>query len=399
MLLKNGNLNREKVCSMLQRVELPVIVGNPFSPIGRGTTALNFLRAFKSAQWPLPIKDIYSHGHSKDPAIIKEIEANLSEGLSSSINIYHINVNEIEPALEALNNKLPDGAFNIIYPFWELSKMPTQWIEKLQLFNEVWAPSRFIMESMCDKILIPVYHMPLPVEIKLLSFLGRRYFNLPESSYIFLQFFDFRSYIDRKNPQALIDVFEEICKSRSSEDIRLVIKMHGGDNSSESTEKNKDFMRQIQESSSRDKIIIINKLLSDNENKNLIRCCDCFVSLHRSEGFGLGMAEAMYLGKPVIATGYSGNLDFMTKDNSCLVDHELISVEKDQYPFAEGQVWANPDKEQAAHYMHKLLDDRDFGRQLGRRASQFMRVKFSYLSLGLRYRERLEQILQEARSN
>ena len=107
----------------------------------------------------------------------------------------------------------------------------------------------------------------------------------------------------------------------------------------------------------------------------------------------------MYLGKPVIGTGYSGNLDFMTRDNSCLIDYELIAVEKDQYPFAEGQVWANPDKEQAVHYMQNLLDDRDFGRQLGRRASQDIRSKFSFLSLGLRYRGRLDQILQQVKPN
>jgi glycosyltransferase involved in cell wall biosynthesis len=111
------------------------------------------------------------------------------------------------------------------------------------------------------------------------------------------------------------------------------------------------------------------------------------------------MAEAMYLGKPVIATGYSGNLDFMTNDNSCLIDYELIPVEKDQYPFAEGQIWANPDKEQAVHYMQNLLDNRDFGRQLGRRASQYIRSKFSFLALGLRYRGRLEQILQQVEAN
>jgi glycosyltransferase involved in cell wall biosynthesis len=104
------------------------------------------------------------------------------------------------------------------------------------------------------------------------------------------------------------------------------------------------------------------------------------------------MAEAMYLGKPVIATGYSGNLDFMTSDNSCLVDYELIPVNEGQYPFAEGQVWAEPDAEQAADYMRTLLDDRDFGRKLGMLASQSIRKYFSYLALGLRYQSRLENV-------
>src|SRR5512136_3068638 len=101
----------------------------------------------------------------------------------------------------------------------------------------------------------------------------------------------------------------------------------------------------------RDRVIVIWKVFSDNEMRNLIRCCDCFVSLHRSEGFGLGMAEAMYMGKPVIATAYSGNLAFMNESISCLVDYKLIPVEEGQYPFPKGQVWADPDLDQAAYFV------------------------------------------------
>ena len=244
---------------------------------------------------------------------------------------------------------------------------------------------------------MPIYHMPLPIQFRLLSFMGRRDFDLPESAYLFLFFFDFRSYLDRKNPTALMDVFENICRKNLDADFRIVIKIHGAESSPRAIAQYQMLTERIRQSPFKDRAILIDQVYTDNEIKNLIRCCDCFISLHRAEGFGLGMAEAMYLGKPVIATGYSGNLDFMTGDNSCLVDYELIAVEKDQYPFADGQVWANPDKEQAVQYMQNLLNDRDFGRQLGRRASQDIRSKFSFLSLGLRYSGRLEKILQQVR--
>src|SRR3546814_12429317 len=91
----------------------------------------------------------------------------------------------------------------------------------------------------------------------------------------------------------------------------------------------------------RTRVVLINRQMDDNDTKNLLRCCDCFVSLHRSEGFGRGLAEAMYLGKPVIATRYSGNLDFMDERTAYLVDHELVPVQTGEYPFAEGQHWAD----------------------------------------------------------
>jgi glycosyltransferase involved in cell wall biosynthesis len=105
------------------------------------------------------------------------------------------------------------------------------------------------------------------------------------------------------------------------------------------------------------------------------------------------MAEAMYLGKPVIGTAYSGNMDFMDQENSCLVNYELIPVERGQYPFGEGQVWAEPDLEQAVYYIVKLLDDPDSGRRLGEIASRSIRTNLSYLSTGLRYRQGLARKL------
>lgn len=383
---------------MMQRLETPLIVGNPFSPTGRGSTTISFFRAFKAANRPLPIKDIQSYGQTTDSGIITELETSLVSSLSNSVNIYHINADEIGPALAALNNKLPDGAYNIIYPFWELSIMPTTWINKLELFDEVWAPSLYIQQTLKKSLSKPIHHMPLPVQIELTSFLGRRYLNLPESSYLFLFFFDFRSYIDRKNPGALLDVFDKVCRAKPSADIRVVIKVHGTTASPKAISDYQSFVDRIRRSPFREQIILIDQVFNDNEIKNLVRCCDCFISLHRSEGFGLGMAEAMYLGKPVIATAYSGNLDFMNDQVACLVDYRLITVQEGQYPHAQGQVWAEPDIDQAAHFMIELLDDHEFGRKLGKRASQHIRIHFSYLAQGLRYKQRLEQILEKVLS-
>lgn len=141
-----------------------------------------------------------------------------------------------------------------------------------------------------------------------------------------------------------------------------------------------------------EKLILIDKRLSDNEIKNLIRSCDSFVSLHRSEGFGRGLTEAMYLGKPVIGTGYSGNLDFMNCENSILVDYKMIPVEKAQYPYYLDQYWADADIEQAKNYMEKLTTDMSYCSDLGKRAKIKIRKDFSYRATGLNYLSRIRQL-------
>ncbi|MGH9582417.1 MAG: glycosyltransferase, partial [Bryobacteraceae bacterium] len=128
------------------------------------------------------------------------------------------------------------------------------------------------------------------------------------------------------------------------------------------------------------------------ELHELIAACDSFVSLHRSEGFGLGIAEAMYLGKPVIATNYSGNVDFTKQDNSCLVDYRLVPVKPGEYLFPEGQVWADPNVDQAAMYMRRLAGDRDYAKRIGSAGTESIRRQHSAKATGARYAKRLKQI-------
>ena len=123
-----------------------------------------------------------------------------------------------------------------------------------------------------------------------------------------------------------------------------------------------------------------------------MRCADAFVSLHRSEGFGRGMAEAMALGRVAIATGYSGNLDFMTPETSLLVDHQLVPVGADEYPYPDGQVWADPSVEHAAGLMAQVVDDPASALALGERAQRRIRTHFSARAIGLRYQARLDAI-------
>lgn len=376
------------------KLQTPVLVGHPFAPIGRGEDIRCSFRAFQITGLTLPIRDIYSLRSHSDQALEQEFGGRLVRKLSPDLNIFHINGDEVAQAMRHIGSDLPPGAYNIVYPAWELSIYPQEWAKQLERFDEIWAISNFVFDSITKAVSRPVFHMPLATDVKLTSFLSRRYFGLPENSYLFLFYFDFRSWVDRKNPFAVIKAFEQVCSARPDEDVCLVIKLNRPPSPSDREADFLRFMEAIEQSSHADHIIIIDRIMADNEIKNLVRCCDCFVSLHRSEGYGRGLAEAMFLGKPVIATGYSGNLDFMDETNSCLLRYKLVDVEERQYPYARGQVWAEPDINHAIDHMLKLLDDRDYGRKLGEIASRHIRTHFSYRAIGLRYKQRLDQILQ-----
>ena len=120
--------------------------------------------------------------------------------------------------------------------------------------------------------------------------------------------------------------------------------------------------------------------------------CDCFVSLHRSEGFGLSVAEAMYLGKPVISTNWSATAEFVTPRNGCPVDVQLVTLEENHGSYSEGSVWAEPDVDHAAALMRKLAQDPAWGARLGAQAAADIRRRFSPKTVGELYRRRLEAL-------
>jgi glycosyltransferase involved in cell wall biosynthesis len=363
------------------------LVGHPFASTGMGELPRGVFRALKAVDVNASLRDVYGFG-TNDTDIKGEFNEHIVQEFSSSLNIFCLNGDEIEPSLGHLSARLPKEAVNIVYPVWELSKYPAVWAEQLNQFDEVWAASRFTQLSIGGSVKKPVLHMPLAGEFKLKSFLSRRYFGIPESSFVFLFFFDFTSYLERKNPFAALEAFDELCKRRPNDDLHLVIKIKGGETK---RGDHKRFCEYVRRHTGR--FQVIDRLLDDNETKNLLRCCDCFLSLHRSEGFGLGMVRAMYLGKPVVATGYSGNLDYMSETNSCLVRYALRSVADGAYPFAEGQVWAEPDISHAVDHMVRLVSDRDYGIRIGEDASRHVRVNFSYQAAGLRYARRIKDIL------
>jgi glycosyltransferase involved in cell wall biosynthesis len=358
-------------------------IGHPFNPIGTGRATRLVFAAARAAGIEVAVRDVYKF-QTPETAQARAIVPHLTDECGA-VNIFHLNGDEIEPALKHLGG-LPAG-HNIISPFWELPRFPEEWARQVQKFDEVWAASAFIQKTLEAAVTIPVRHMPLPTEITLDSFLGRRHFGIPEDSYAFFTFFDGRSYMARKNPQAVVDGFRQVIAARPFARTCLVIKLHGG---ASAPIELKTFLASLKDLGPR--IITIDATMQEQEVHNLIRACDCFISLHRAEGFGLGMAEAMALEKPVIATAWSGNMDFMTAENSHLITYKLIPVRKDAYPHAENQEWADPDLTAATNAMLTVLDNPPAGRLLGKRAARDMRTTHSLRAAGLRYARRLVEI-------
>lgn len=371
--------------AMNKKASTIVLVGHPYAPIGMGQHIRCTFRALRSVGVRPSLLDVFG---LVMPETDQQLEfAKYSSESLGGINIFHINGDEVEQTLAHLSHKQAWNGYNIIYPLWELSRYPEIWARQLDRFEEIWAPSKFVHDSLAAVCSKPVVHMPMACEVLLSSFLGRRYFGIPETDYAFLFFYDLRSYTTRKNPQGVIEAFRRFLSKKPFAKASLVIKINGGDLNSAVVEQ----LRQELESIA-GHMVLINRVMTDNEVKNLVRCCDCFVSLHRSEGYGLGIAEAMVLGKPVIATTYSGNMDFMDVNTAFPVNYRLIPLSEGEYPHWQEQKWADPDLDQAAYFMTLLVDDPNLGTEIGRCANARMRKHFGYRSSGLRYRARLETI-------
>ena len=264
-----------------------------------------------------------------------------------------------------------ENCFNVGFWFWELEDVPLRWKFSKKFINEVWVYSEFnanIFKSLNSN----VYKIPFAVDIKIDPTYDRTYFGFPTSSFIFLFTFDFGSSMERKNPLAVIKAFSNAFKN--SENVLLVIKSVNGDSFPSYKNDLIELMKNV------NNIILVDKLMSQDEKNALINCCDCYVSLHRSEGLGLGMAEAMYLGKPVIATNLSGNLEFMNSSNSCLVNYKLKEVSAGEYPhssFLKKRFWADPDINHASELMLKIRMNKSFRDKIGMQASRDIKLNFS----------------------
>jgi glycosyltransferase involved in cell wall biosynthesis len=197
--------------------------------------------------------------------------------------------------------------------------------------------------------------------------------------------FDLHSTSARKNPLAVIEAFKKAFPQNSNT-VGLVLKINNASHFPNEVNLIKQKIMGF------NNIFLIDKVLSRKEVNGLMNVTDSLVSLHRSEGFGLPLAEAMYLGKPVIATNWSGNVDFMNENNSSLVDFTLKNIEENYGPYIKDQQWAEPEIDHAAFLMKQMVDDIDYANRIGLQAKKTILIKYSPKNIGRIYKIRLNQI-------
>ncbi|GBQ98073.1 glycosyltransferase [Acetobacter nitrogenifigens DSM 23921 = NBRC 105050] len=284
-----------------------------------------------------------------------------------------------------LAQKFP-GAYKVAYWYWEFDQIPDYWATTAQKVDEVWTATEFVASGLRKKLNVPVKTLFPGVRIGKFTRRSRSVFGLKGEEgdrFCFLFSFHMGSIMERKNPIGLIKAFQAAFQVH--EPVDLVIKTTSfGRFDTQVAE-----LRQLSRGSN---IVVIDKTMTPDENLALMAACDSYVSLHRSEGLGLTMAEAMLLGKPVIATGYSGNMDFMDHENSLLVDYELVSLGTEIPPYSASYYWANPSVEHAATLMRRLYERPEDAKLLGRRAKLDSERRLSLESSGLRFNRRLMEI-------
>ena len=315
--------------------------------------------------------------HSVDDWLARPAEHRVNLMCASAVEMFNL---FLELGAEQL-----DGRYNIGYWPWELPRWPDENMAAFYFVDEVWASTQFIVDAIAPRAPVPVRRMPLAVILNRKEHYGRAHFGLPEAPFLFLFTFDFNSFIARKNPFASLSAFQAAF-SDGDEPVGLVIKVMNVD------PEDPNWQR-VRAAAERDpRIHILDRTVSRDEILSLVECCDSYLSLHRSEGFGRGPAEAMLLGKPVIVTDYSGTKDFCTAETACLVDCELIPVGAKDYLFPEGQVWADADVAHAARHMARLVAEPDFARGLGAAAKRHMESHHSLEAVGRAYAARLSEL-------
>ena len=358
------------------------LVGYFRAVLGIGESVRCAARAADAAQLPVALVELKLH--TKNPQTDETYAARLQSDNPHPVNVFHLDAPASRDIDHHHGEAFRKGKYNVGYWAWELPEFPDAWMEYAFYFDEIWAPSRFAAEAIAQKVPVPVLTMPHAIAFPRPEGDFREKFGLPSDKYLFLFLYDLNSYSERKNPAAVIEAFRSAGVANLG--AALVIKIHNITGNEADFEKLRAIAAMIPGT------VLITRTLTRVEIYELESACDCFVSLHRSEGFGISVGECMYLGKPVISTNWSATAEFVDETCGSPVRYRTVMLERNHGPYGKGQIWAEPDVEHAGWWMRKLLEDRALGLRLGVAARVRMEENYSPAVIGNRYRRRLETI-------
>ncbi len=351
-------------------------LGYVTSEVGVGEAARGYIAALHHQGYTLDLVDISDIQH-----------ASLGGVSDGGIKILHVNADSLPTVIGRIPAAAQENSYRIGIWAWEAPDFPKEWQDRFEMVDELWVASQFMAKAIAPNAPIPVLVIPYVIKTPLTK-PDRHFFGLHPDEFVFLLSFDFFSVMERKNPLGAVKAF--VKAFTPDEPVRLFVKSMHGDK----------FLEQyalLKEVAAGARVTLYDGTLNSEQRFALLSSCDAYLSLHRAEGFGLGLAESMALGKPVVATGWSGNTDFMTHQNSMLVNYELQPLAANAGPYKAGTLWAEPDIGDAAYKMRQVFLDEELRSRIGERARKDIQAEYSVAYVGKMLKERLT-MLEERRS-
>ena len=353
--------------------------------MGTGEHARQLQWALRTQRIPVTLTTLRPDASPEDEELAETAGAGDQAGSSDAFNLLCVNADSVPGVAGQLGEGFFADRYTIGFWAWEVSAFPNRFSAAFDLLDEVWVGSRHVHDAVAPLATVPVLTIPQPVSLP-------QPVSVPPESVVaqlrdlpdrfrFLFAFDYLSVFDRKNPLGTIEAFARAFPPASG--AALVIKTINHDYDRSAHE------RLLTAAASHPDIRLIEARLTGAERTALINAADCYVSLHRAEGFGYTLAEGMWLGKPVIATGYSGNLDYMTPENSYLVAHRLVSIGPGHDPYPAEGTWAEPDVDHAATLMREVFEHPEEAQRRGRKAASDIRATHAPEVAGHAMAERL----------
>ncbi len=356
------------------------VIGYIDGEFGLGEAVRLNIKALQKVNVPVSIANYKvrtAHRHSDSTFTI------FSEEFPYSVNLIQISPAEVPNFLLYIDSEKLKDRYNILYVAWESEYVPDEYVKNMSFFDEIWVPSKYCQDIISRVCRVPVISIPHPVEVVTTESIDPDTLNFyDKSKFNFFFMFDYNSAAIRKNIYTLIEAFE-MAFGKNNSDVVLHIKTSL---SARFAEEKVVLLSKIAGFSN---IIITEKIFDKGDLHFIIKNCDCYVSLHRSEGFGLTMAEAMYFGKPVIATGYSGNLEFMNFHNSFLVNYKMTVAGNDLHNYGKNTIWSEPDVEDAARLLKEVAENREKAAVVGQIGRESVREKLSFTRIGNLMKQRL----------